>query len=214
VIDLRKPAWRPRVVVGEEANTINKFGGTPWLPARVRPPKCTRCDARTYLALQLDVRSLPLALDADGTLQVFLCGAPDASGCFIENAGYVVRFETRPLKPRPVDPTSERMHEPLSIVGWDEFLDEPGFADWPPGTEWHAGMAQYPAGPAGGDKLGGYGKYAQSGELRRGNPFVFQLESSWDGLLKDVYFGDGGKLFICVILEHDIPLAFGFIEYG
>lgn len=44
---LRKPAWRPKVIEGEQPDTIDKFGGVPWLAARKRMPRCPTCKGPT-----------------------------------------------------------------------------------------------------------------------------------------------------------------------
>ena len=73
--------------------------------------------------------------------------------------------------------------------------------------------------PAEGDKCGGYGHYPQAGEPRCARPgcnkgqLVFQLESSWGGILDNTYFGDNGKLFVYICTEHGEPQATGHIEY-
>lgn len=69
------------------------------------------------------------------------------------------------------------------------------------------------------DKLGFFSDADQAGEPRCLRPgcnegkLVFQLESSWEGILENVHFGDYGKLFIYICTEHDQPLATGHIEY-
>src|SRR5690606_23486725 len=101
---------------------------------------------------------------------------------------------------------------------WDEIIDEPGSNDWPAEISYEACEGFFD-GPAEGDKCGGYGHYPQGGEPRCIHPgcdkgqLVFQLESSWEGILENAYFGDYGKLFIYICTEHSEPLATGHIEY-
>jgi uncharacterized protein YwqG len=213
---LRKPAWLPKVIDGEQPDTVAKFGGVPWLAARKRMPTCPTCKGPTSQALQLSLASLPLKLGIDGTLQVFLCAGEDAGGCFLNHGGFVIRLETAEVKPRGNDPGPRRTAK--AIVGWDEIVDDPGSNDWPEEISYEA-CEDYFDDPANGDKCGGYGAYPQAGEprcLRSGcdqGRLVFQLESSWDGILENVYFGDYGKLFIYICTEHGEPLATGHIEY-
>jgi hypothetical protein len=213
---LRKPAWRPKVRDGEQPETIDKFGGVPWLPARKRMPKCPTCKGPTSQSLQLSLASLPLKLGIDGTLQVFLCAGEDPGACFTDHGGFVIRLEMGDVKPRGNDPAPRRTAK--SIVGWEEIVDEPGSNDWPTEISYEA-CEDFFDGPVGGDKCGGYGHYPQGGEPRCLHPrcdkgqLVFQLESSWEGILENAYFGDHGKLFIYVCTDHSEPLATGHIEY-
>lgn len=213
---LRKPAWLPRVIDGEQPDTVTKFGGVPWLAARQRMPTCPTCKGPTSLALQLRLATLPLQLGIDGTLQVFLCAGADPADCFIQQGGFVIRLETADVHPRVSD--AGPRHAAKAIVGWTEIVDEPGACDWPPEHD-DACEDLFDDGPAQGDKCGGYGAYPQSGEPRCVDPrctrstLVFQLDSSWDGILENVYFGDSGKLFIFVCKAHGAPRATGLIEY-
>lgn len=213
---LRKPAWRPKVIDGEQPGTIDKFGGVPWLGARKRMPKCPTCKGPTSLSLQLSLASLPLELGIGGTLQVFLCAGEDPGDCFIDHGGFVIRLETAEVKPRGNDSGPRRAAK--SIVGWEEIIDEPGSNDWPEEISYEA-CEDFFDEPAEGDKCGGYGHYPQAGQPRCLHPgcdkgqLVFQLASSWGGILENAYFADNGKLFIYVCTEHDEPLATGHIEY-
>ncbi|HSD87718.1 MAG TPA: hypothetical protein VLB44_09390, partial [Kofleriaceae bacterium] len=214
---LRKPAWLPKVIDGEQPDTMDKFGGVPWLAARKRMPKCPTCRGPTSQALQLSLASLPLKLGIDGTLQVFLCAGENPGDCFSDEGGFVIRLETTDVKPRGNDAGPRRTAK--AIVGWEEIVDEPGSNDWPEEISYDTCEDFFDDGPAEGDKCGGYGHYPQAGEPRCLHPgcdqgqLVFQLESSWEGILEHVYFGDYGKLFIYVCTEHGEPLATGHIEY-
>ena len=216
LLKLRKPAWMPKLRTGEDVDNPNKFGGTPWLAHGEEMPFCPECDAPTFQALQLDLGTVPLKTGATGMLQVFLCDGDDRGSCFIEDSGYVIRLENGELSPRTEIASRQQAK---TIVDWDTFSDDPGIHDRPDSLDYEVGQDIFDS-PAEGDKLGGYGEYPQSGEPRcprdcgKGQ-LVFQIESSWSGILDDVYMGDSGRLFVYVCTAHSgkTPLCTGHIEY-
>jgi predicted Zn-ribbon and HTH transcriptional regulator len=186
------------VCSAEPNGSINQIGGSAWLPARCRLPQCPKCKSRTVLGFQVDLESLPFEFALSGILQIFLCAADDgSSACFIEDSGYVVRLETRPLQARAAAKTWQIPG--MSIRDWEPKIEPPSPPNFP--NHWYVDeAADYLDMPSDDFKCGGWPHWIQQiyqpsrcPSCRQPTTFLVQLASH---LLPGVYFGDCGLLYI------------------
>jgi hypothetical protein len=126
----RRQAWTPRVVEDEGA-AASRFGGVPWLAAGEDWPRCGDCARPLPFFLQLDLASVPTALDrrfGEGLLQLFYC--TECDGGFEAFArSHRVRVLRGAAAPATAVPGEVELFPVRAIVGWEEMADLPDPAE-------------------------------------------------------------------------------------
>ncbi len=133
----RRAAWKPVVEDGDGSPLSSKFGGTPWIGSHGVRPKCNVCKNPLQIFLQLDLNSLPAALNNNfgtGLLQLFYCTNDECGG-----SGGWEPFGNEVSRIQLIQPTGAtsgssssdeiRAFPAKRIIGWKEFSDGPSPAE-------------------------------------------------------------------------------------
>jgi uncharacterized protein YwqG len=224
---VRRTTWIPTVRQGDSAPHASKFAGTPWLAQGEAWPECDNCGKPMPLFLQLNLDTLPEALEkkyGSGLLQLFYC--TNAEPCCEAECDAFFAFTSAKLV-RVIQPAGEPQHvklppeaarfPALEIIGWREDQDYP---TWQEGLEYRVNLTDdeweqiaKQNFPRSGDKLAGWPLWAQDIEYPNCPichdimHLVFQIDSE-DHLPH--MFGDAGCGHITQCPSHPDQVTFAW----
>ncbi len=227
MLPFQRKAWKPRVEDGDGAPLDSKFAGTPWLVSDEDWPCCRHCGKAMPLFLQLNLATLPDALDNEfggGLLQLFYCinSEPlceaECEAFFPFSKSQLVRIVQPDDEGREIEhPLFDRPFPPKQIVGWKEAEDYP---NWEEGREHEIELSdeewEWLAEkdlPSAADKLAGWPHWVQGieyphcPECQSPMRLVFQIDSN-DHV--PYMFGDLGCGHITQCPGHKHQVAFGW----
>ena len=229
---VRRSAWQPIVREGNDALTVSKFAGKPWLSANEQWPVCPNCNKSMRLILQLNLNEVPESLKGkfgNGLLQLFYCTNYE-SNCEDKCSGWesfseihLVRIVLPESLSREVQlPEIENLSSANLIVDWEEKEDYPDCYSGTEDTNLMHGIifnndecdfllnedALYVTGT----KLAGWPTWIQNHQYpncptcnQPMNQFVFQLDPEDN---HPCTWGDWGKGYLLQCSNHKEQLAF------
>lgn len=227
IIPFKQTTWKPGVANGDGTVYDSKFAGMPGLSPNEIWPVCQNCGEPMTFFLQLNLESLPEALNGEfgtGLLQLFYCTNSDPL-CEVECDAFFPFAKSQLVRVIQINGISQRKEIPENtpmfpskrIIDWQKMDDYP---NWEEGgqhgvnltdAEWEVlAMQDF---PRSGDKLAGWPHWIQGleypdcpvcgGEMR----MVFQIDSN-DHL--PYMFGDLGCGHITQCPTHRTQVAFGW----